>query len=479
MNASERPDLIQERVVYAESTAQVYVYDHVNNWWEAWARVDDDRDGVGYDTEELPDDAGPLYSPDRWPHPEKVRADAAEAKIYAAQVRNEKLSDLIDRVRQVILDFGQLDIKMAPIDAIEKIDELVNGDEELPPHPATPSVSSPEGGPETPTEDADIYTVRWVVTGESILDDPEEYRHELFVHHDSLMEIIAAWNAANGLRQPTGQNVAVCKDCSYVIDREPVGGDPASPADLPVAPNLGAGDSEVPELATLPPEVRRLVHAVDRMRDSWNNPDGKWTNDELWRHLHLCNDAVWGRGEYAGSVGGDSPTPSVRQVAPTLGVGKLEVDDEASAWYIRLSDEQVAQTTEQPGPIHIDWSRDGRMVGVEILSRLDRPVGGGDSTAPETPRVYLPGEKIPAGVRVMVDHAGEVMVRTADFEWSLPRVPSVEVMGNNEFLARVKAARIARPDSENTYSGPDGFLRRDVRAGSVVPADSPEDEGDK
>lgn len=76
--------------------------------------------------------------------------------------------------------------------------------------------------------------------------------------------------------------------------------------DLPVAPNLGAGDSEAPELATLSPEVRRLVHAVDRMRDSWNNPDGKWTNDELWRHLHGCNEAVWGRNDPAGSIGGDS-----------------------------------------------------------------------------------------------------------------------------------------------------------------------------
>jgi len=70
-----------ERVVYAESTDCVYVYDHVNDSWEAWSRADDDRGGVGYGTQDLPGDAGPLYSSELWPHPEKVRADAADADL--------------------------------------------------------------------------------------------------------------------------------------------------------------------------------------------------------------------------------------------------------------------------------------------------------------------------------------------------------------------------------------------------------------
>ncbi len=57
-------------------------------------------------------------------------------------------------------------------------------------------------------------------------------------------------------------------------------------------------------------------------------------------------------------------------------VKALDVDGEAGAWYLRLLDEPVAQTTEQPGPVYVDWTRDGRMVGVELLSSLKRPDEG-------------------------------------------------------------------------------------------------------
>lgn len=87
---------------------------------------------------------------------------------------------------------------------------------------------SPEGG-DTPT-DVEIPTTRWVVTADSILDDPEEYTGQLFVHHDSLTEIIAAWCAANGLRLPGGQNVAVCTDCRHIIDPA---SEPPTPSELP------------------------------------------------------------------------------------------------------------------------------------------------------------------------------------------------------------------------------------------------------
>jgi hypothetical protein len=59
----------------------------------------------------------------------------------------------------------------------------------------------------------------------------------------------------------------------------------------------------------------------------------------------------------------------------------LEVDGEAGAWYVRLLDEDVARTTEQPGPVNVDWTRDGRMVGVELLAaetsaQVEFDVGG-------------------------------------------------------------------------------------------------------
>lgn len=52
--------------------------------------------------------------------------------------------------------------------------------------------------------------------------------------------------------------------------------------------------TEVPELAGLPPEVRRLVHAVDRMRDNWAEGN-EARRTELWAGVHKASDAVWGR----------------------------------------------------------------------------------------------------------------------------------------------------------------------------------------
>jgi hypothetical protein len=48
-------------------------------------------------------------------------------------------------------------------------------------------------------------------------------------------------------------------------------------------------------IASLLPEVRALVHAVDRARNSWADADEK-VRDELWRGMHAASDAVWTRG---------------------------------------------------------------------------------------------------------------------------------------------------------------------------------------
>lgn len=48
------------------------------------------------------------------------------------------------------------------------------------------------------------------------------------------------------------------------------------------------------ELAALPPEVRTLVHAVDRYRDQHaeSSPERR---AELWARMHQAADDVWGR----------------------------------------------------------------------------------------------------------------------------------------------------------------------------------------
>lgn len=55
-----------------------------------------------------------------------------------------------------------------------------------------------------PDEEQEIWLQRWIVTGEQICDDPDEYNHAhmLFVHEGDLPEIIRTYLAANGLTAP-------------------------------------------------------------------------------------------------------------------------------------------------------------------------------------------------------------------------------------------------------------------------------------
>lgn len=433
---SERPDLTRERVVFAESEAQVYVYDHVNNWWEAWARVDDDRDGVGYDTEELPDDAGPLYSPELWPHPEKVRADAAEAKLAEVTSR---------------------------------------------------AVSSPEGGePPTPTVDfAVLYeyerqrAVAWAEKAQSLADGHRMVVESMAAQLDDRIALLrraaegrreysAALredepnSALSGQRDALLAQAAALESAAKIMegDNNPLYGlvpswrwtdeevraletpDPAP------SPNLGAGDSEelarrnrsledmsdaarkdnlriiralglaeddaiddvvaraeelfgltlrqeeeetpapeVPELVDLPPEVRRLVHAVDRMLHNWNDPDGKWTNDELWRHLHACNAAIWSRLDLAPSVGGDS-TPSVprellgRWVRQTWVAWASEQDSPKPSWLLPWEGLDAGQQ-------EVDMRIGEALYGAGRAAENPALIFGGDSTD-TAPSQYQP-----------------------------------------------------------------------------------------
>lgn len=58
----------------------------------------------------------------------------------------------------------------------------------------------------------------------------------------------------------------------------------------PVEPAPG----EPEEIADLPPEVRTLVHAVDRMRENWAEVDEAGRR-QIWQRLHEANEAVWNR----------------------------------------------------------------------------------------------------------------------------------------------------------------------------------------
>lgn len=67
-------------------------------------------------------------------------------------------------------------------------------------------------------------------------------------------------------------------------------------ADEAAAARHDDGAGEPAELRALPREVRRLVHAVDRMRSSWAEtaPDSQERRD-LWTAVHTACDAAWER----------------------------------------------------------------------------------------------------------------------------------------------------------------------------------------
>lgn len=56
---------------------------------------------------------------------------------------------------------------------------------------------------------------------------------------------------------------------------------------------------------------------------------------------------------------------------PPLPAATAEHDTEADAWYIRVLDEPVHHTTEH-APANLDWTRDGRLIGIELLGPLRR-----------------------------------------------------------------------------------------------------------
>jgi hypothetical protein len=67
-------------------------------------------------------------------------------------------------------------------------------------------------GDTTPAAEVQIDTRDWVMLGETIIDDPEEYRLGIFVPHGALPEIIAAYLKANKITAPAAGDTTEVDD---------------------------------------------------------------------------------------------------------------------------------------------------------------------------------------------------------------------------------------------------------------------------
>lgn len=76
---------------------------------------------------------------------------------------------------------------------------------------------------------------------------------------------------------------------------------------------------------------------------------------------------------------------------PPVPAAQVEIDEEADAWYVRVLDVDVHHTTES-APVNLDWTRDGQLIGVELLGPLKHT----PSPLPET-------EKAAAELRRLAD----------------------------------------------------------------------------
>jgi hypothetical protein len=92
--------------------------------------------------------------------------------------------------------------------------------------------------------------------------------------------------------------------------------------------------------------------------------------------------------------------------------GSLHVDGEDGPWYVRILDEDVHHTTEE-APSLIDWTRDGRMIGVELLGsgRERSPLPDDKPVQIETREWVITGEQI---IDDPDEFAGTVFVRHND-----------------------------------------------------------------
>jgi hypothetical protein len=114
------------------------------------------------------------------------------------------------------------------------------------------------------------------------------------------------------------------------------------------------------------------------------------------------------------------------RLVPSVRATSVEFDEEYGMRYVTVLDEPVHRTTSETS-VNVDWSRDGNLVGVELLG----PDGDMSESALSMGRVFLPGETVPAGVSV-IDYAGNVWRTRRDrvlFGWAIEIVlPSAEAL---------------------------------------------------
>lgn len=172
---------------------------------------------------------------------------------------------------------------------------------------------------------------------------------------------------------------------AHALVCETLGGDPHILSSAPIAAALQALTDA--GMLTNPAELSRLRAENERQRialaDAMAAPHTKKTDELIdWAHELLTE---WGKGltdrmKLRAELGEARKTADwwFKIAQNTARRTALEVDGEDDAWYIQLLDEPVARTTEQRGPVNVDWTRDGRMVGVEILPAQ---AGTGDTAA--------------------------------------------------------------------------------------------------
>jgi hypothetical protein len=116
----------------------------------------------------------------------------------------------------------------------------------------------------------------------------------------------------------------------------------------------------------------------------------------------------------------------------------VEADTDHGLWYVHVLDEPVHHTTEGV-PVNVDWTRDGTLIGVELL---------GPGNLKPAPRVFLPHDRVPVGTVITSKGGSPFRVPDTYATDGLAAVglPFVEVCvpSPEEWQAAVDRARDAR-----------------------------------
>lgn len=97
-------------------------------------------------------------------------------------------------------------------------------------------------------------------------------------------------------------------------------------------------------------------------------PRCELTAEDAWKFAEQLMTLV--RNHYQGDA---RPVPSERagDLFSTTRARASETDHAVDAWYVRVLDEDVHHTTEE-STVNTDWTRDGRLIGVELLPEVPR-----------------------------------------------------------------------------------------------------------